>query len=249
MNCCIAMCSTRKNDKYLIECLRNIYQAYPDMYLFIHFDGCKAMDIASLGLDGVYSDLFNISQSDKRIGFANGINRVMDMIIKHEQKFDYIFRIDDDDLTTLERYDRQIEFMEARPHIHFSGTLGKIINEQGEVIDENWTYPAVDGPDMVTRFKSGGCHILHGSVVFRGSMLYDNHHLWYNPLYIAIEDYELWLRLLRLGYQYELLPERHYLYRSHGAQETRQQKQLKRNYIADQTHKYFKENWENFILD
>jgi len=65
----------------------------------------------------------------------------------------------------------------------------------------------------------------------------------------VIEDYELWFRLFRQGYKYDVVPERLYLYRVHDGQETqRHSEHGKKMAMANEIHQFYVKNWSKFLI-
>lgn len=244
MNIAVAMCYAGKNLGWLYEAISSLKSEEYLVDVFVHLDGPTVkVDENKFGKN------VHFVRSDKNVGFANGINKCLMAISKHPRAYAYIARMDDDDICLPYRLDHQVKFMLENPTVDFSGTLASIIDETGRVSLSDWHYAEETGIDMAQRFLEGGCHIVHASCIFKASMLYDHNHLWYNPLYIAVEDYDLWFRLLRQGYKYKVLPERLYLYRVHSNQETRNPKQAQRMKLCENTHAFYKQNWSMFCTN
>lgn len=237
MNVAVIMCYSGRNFNWLsqsIQCL----QSKHNLHIYLHLDGC------SLPAEFKYDNVVVIN-SLKKIGLGAGLNKCIIEIYKANIRYDYIVRMDDDDLCSTERIDKQIDFLEKNNLIDFCSTLMSIVDSNGAVIVEHHNVQAKNNCDWVDRFLAGGCYIVHAACMFKSHMLYSGH-LWYNPLYKEIEDYELWLRLFRLGYKYDVLSEYLYSYRMHPKQET-QNNLNKKNKIEQATYVYFKENWKDFL--
>jgi len=240
-NIAVIMCYCGRNERWLYQAICSLKSRH-SVTVYLHLDGCSAPVSFVLGKNIV------VIKSDSRVGYANGINKCMLEIMRNNVQFDYIARMDDDDVSTDDRLDRQVYFLEQRSDIDFCGTLLTVINKNGDIIDNNMNAQANNGINWADRFLAGGCYIANGTVMFRSKILY-NGHLWYNPLYLVIEDYELWFRLFRQGYKYDVVPERLYLYRFHQEQETQNHStHSKRMGMVYEIHKFYVENWNKFLI-
>ena len=241
-NIAVIMCYCGRNEMWLRQAIYSLKSEKHKVDIYLHLDGCQRP------VSFVLADNVKVIQSASRLGYANGINKCVLAIAKADKQYDYVARMDDDDISTDDRLDKQVAFLECNKHIDFCGCLLTVINTAGSVTDNTWMAQANNGIDWPTRFLQGGCYIANGTVMFRANILYEGH-LWYNPLYLVIEDYELWFRLFRQGYKYDLVPERLYLYRVHDGQETqRHSEHGKKMAMASEIHQFYVKNWSKFLI-
>ncbi len=126
-------------------------------------------------------------QNNERLGLAESLN----VGIRHA-KGKYIARVDADDPSFPERFERQVEFLEKNPEVVLCGTM------QRSVLPDR-SYDEIV-PCDAEELKAGllfGCEISHCSVMFRREVFIENN-WWYNPDSIA-EDYDLWTRIMFRG--------------------------------------------------
>jgi len=241
LNIAVIMCYCGRNERWLYNAICSLKSKHK-VDIYVHLDGCQRP------VSFVLDSMATVIQSLPKVGYANGINKCVLEIMRSGIKYDYIARMDDDDICTDDRLDKQVEFLESHNEIDFCGTLLCTIDTNDKVINECETHQKWNGKEWVDRFLEGGCHIANGTCMFKGKMLYEGH-IWYNPLYIVIEDYELWFRLFRQGYKYAVVEEPLYKYRVHPGQETQNGNMFhKRMSVATEIHRFYKSNWENFLL-
>lgn len=139
------------------------------------------------------------SYNDNRIrliqGPNKGISAALNLGIK-ESKGQFIARMDADDVSLPQRFEKQLEVFEKYPDIAILGTKAKLISNT-PLEYEYFVAPFFDNrPEL---FYIGilnvlnTCVICHPTVMFRKELLLKNN-LFYNENYKAGEDQELWTR-------------------------------------------------------
>ncbi len=114
---------------------------------------------------------------------------------------DYIARIDADDVNTLKRLERQIEFLNPDSHYDVIGSHSAYFNEQGKILF--LIKPPSDDKD-IKDFLNLHNPINHSSVLFdRKKILNEG---GYNESFACYEDFELWFRL-KDKLIYRIIPE------------------------------------------
>jgi glycosyltransferase involved in cell wall biosynthesis len=164
-----------------------------------------------LGIDGpMHSDITNfLKRHEQKLymvvhnpvnqGLAVILNRMIDTL----QNEDYIARLDADDLALPNRFQQQIDFMEAHPHIHVSG--GAIIESdlQPNGYRQTITYPLTHEEIAQSWFKRNA--IAHPASCVRATIYQQGHRYPVDALYN--EDLGMWLNLMKSGYHFANLPE------------------------------------------
>lgn len=140
-----------------------------------------------------------ISRLDKRIhyirgnsnrGIAAGLNECLKVA-----NGIYVARMDDDDICLSERFEKQMNFLDANTEYQWVGVLA-------DLFDENGIWGRADRPEKpesVDFFHSSP--FIHPSVMFRKSILLDNGGYKVSKETARCEDYELFMRLYAKGYK------------------------------------------------
>ena len=115
-------------------------------------------------------------------GLAKSLNNGMDIA-----QGEYIARMDSDDISLPERFEKQISFLEKNPEISLVGTSYEMFPERKIVL-----HP--DKVKFVDLLK--GCFIAHPTVMFRKAD-FEKYNLKYNETFKAAQDYDLWSRAIR----------------------------------------------------
>lgn len=214
-------------EAYLNEAIRSILaQTFADFEFIIIDDGST---------DGTRAIVEHFKSIDPRIrhidqenrGLANSLNRGLLL-----SRAELVARMDADDISHPDRLLKQVNFMDHHLGIEALGTHVRKIDATGNVIGL-WRSPSREH-EAAWRLPLGST-LPHPSVMLRKSAIeavggYDI------AIHIA-EDYDLWCRLVRSGYEITNLPECLLDYRVHSTQissvESRQQ-QLTAQSIAFQ---------------
>lgn len=169
------------NAAYLAEAIESILlQTFSDWELIIILDPSQDN---SRSIIEAYKDPRVITLMNKnKIGLPNSLNRGMEIA-----RGEYIARMDADDISLPERLEKQIAFMKIHDEIGLCGTWIKYFGDKNLVLQ----FPA-DDPTIRCNFLFEN-NIAHPTVMMRRGVIMKNH-LFYNPDFIEVEDYELWIR-------------------------------------------------------
>ncbi len=107
-----------------------------------------------------------------------------------------IARMDGDDISVPERFEKQISYMKMQPNVSVLAGFIEMINEKGQPLGywkedrENVNY------EQILEFMPGNNCIAHPSIMARAGVLKT---FKYRAEQSQSEDYDLWLRLLSAG--------------------------------------------------
>jgi glycosyltransferase involved in cell wall biosynthesis len=166
--------------------------------IYLGIDGPMHSDITTF-LKRHEQKLYKVVHNPVNQGLAVILNRMIDAL----QNEDYIARLDADDLALPNRFQQQIDFMEAQPHIHVSG--GAIIESdlQPNGYRQTITYPLTHEEIAQNWFKRNA--IAHPTSCVRATIYQQGHRYPVDALYN--EDLGMWLNLMKSGYHFANLPE------------------------------------------
>ncbi|WWR14893.1 glycosyltransferase [Lachnospiraceae bacterium JLR.KK008] len=143
-------------------------------------------------------------QKEKK-GVANALNYGLSV-----SRGEMIARMDADDIAMLERFERQMDFMEKNPQIGVLGTFAYEITMEGNI---NRLVPLPETNDEIKARLLFSCAVYHPTVMIRKSVLTENK-LCYDETKVA-EDYDLWTKLI-LCTEFANISEPLLKYRVHG---------------------------------
>ena len=170
---------------YIAEAIESILnQTFSDFEFLIINDGStdKTADIVA-----------QYAKVDKRIKFIDNkknqgliavLNQGLDLA-----RGEYIARMDSDDISMPERFEKQILYMDANPDVGVVGTAGQNFGADNSV---NISPAIVDAVELLR-----GVGFYHPSVMMRKSVI-DKYNLRYDKNFYLVEDHELWTRLLNV---------------------------------------------------
>lgn len=180
-------------EKYLKEAIESILnQTYKDFEFIIINDGSK---------DSSLEIIREYEKKDERIVVVSRENKGLIATLNEgmeRAKGKYIARMDQDDISLPERFERQIKVMKNN-NIMVCGTYTKVIDEDGKYIKDG-IVPTQDD-EIVKKLLECTNPLFHPTVMFKK---FDN--IFYNEFAHNCEDYELWLKYTEIG-KIENLPE------------------------------------------
>lgn len=141
----------------------------------------------------------------KNMGLITALNRGC-----KKARGQYIARMDADDISLPERFEKQIGFMDKHPDIGVLGTSIGIIDSEG-IEKTTWLPPT--SPEYVKWSLIFGSSLAHASTMIRKELMEAAG--YYRLKALHIEDYDLWVRLSSLT-KLENMQEILYLYRHWG---------------------------------
>lgn len=194
-------------EKYIAEAIESILnQTFTDFELIILDDGSTdgSADIAKSFTDNriVYH------HNDVNLGLANNLNIGLRMA-----RGKYIARMDGDDISLPERFQTQIDFLEAHPDIDLCSCGLQMFGTEDTV----WVRES--NPEAVKITMMFYSPVLHATSVWCRES-FEKHNLYYDQNAFPAEDYELWSRAV-FHCKLVNIPQVLYRYRIHGIQVTK----------------------------
>ena len=195
--------SVYNGEKYLKEAIDSILnQTFKDFEFLIINDA--STDNSEEILKNYKDSRIKIIFNKKNLGLTKSINKGLKIA-----KGEYIARQDADDVSSSERLEKQVRFLDTYPDYAAVGSFTKIIDEKSKVICQ------LERPVYFQEIKRAlmldNC-ITHGSVMIRKKCLLEVG--FYDEAMKRSQDYELWLRLSE-KYKLANLPEYLYSWREH----------------------------------
>jgi len=193
--------SVYNGEKYLKEAIQSILdQTFQDFEFII-------IDDASTDSSCAITQSFNdqriiLKKNSVNHGLTESLNRGI-----FWSKGEFIARMDADDISIPERFEKQIQYFESHPEISVLRTSSYIIDNVGKHIE---TRPAAPNP---MGLLNTGNRLIHGSVMFRKHITKEIGYYDYHFRYA--QDYEFWLRASK-QYQIRNMDEPLYKLRLHN---------------------------------
>ncbi|MEP4093191.1 glycosyltransferase [Reichenbachiella sp.] len=208
-------------EKYLGACLESLLnQSYSDFELIIFND---ASTDNSLDIILAYDDpRIKIINSPTNLGYVAHLNHGIAIA-----KGKYIARMDADDISMPNRFEKQISFLEQNHDYSICGTWVEPIDQPVE--KKIWQLPS-EHPAILIHHFFYNTAIAHPSVMFRKETI-DKHHIRYDPSFMPAEDYELWSRISNFT-KFKNITEPLLKYRQHPDQISQVQEKKKKDALT-----------------
>lgn len=193
---------------YLKEAVESILnQSFQDFEFIILDDG--STDDSPAYLNSLTDPRIRIIRNEKNIGITKSLN-----IGLRAAKGKYIARMDSDDVSLPQRFEKQYAFMEAHPDVFLCGS--KKTYQMGAV-SKSRRIEDMDNYRAKLLFR---CHgPAHPTVFIRREML-EKYHVEYDERLRYAQDYRLFMTVCQLGGKICILPDILLFYRKHEKQVT-----------------------------
>lgn len=174
-------------------------QSYADFDFYIQYDGNVQKDVDEY-LSGIKDSRIHINRREENKGLAFSLNELLGIIMpKH---YEYIARMDADDISMPERFEKQIEFMEAHPKTECLGTWAIEINSDGSEYYRKQMPETHEG--CWEQFMIRDC-MIHPTVMYRRSYI-EKAGVYSLDTYFG-EDTMMWAQGFAAGCKFANLPE------------------------------------------
>lgn len=174
--------------EYLSKAIENIaLQSYKDFHIYVGVDGPVGDDIKDyLNLIGAQCKVTIVWFEENR-GLACVLNDLLDICFK--EGYEYIARMDADDISSLDRFEKQMAYLKEHPEVDVVGGAIDEIDENGERRGKVIVYP--ESPEDCRSFFSKRNPHAHPAVLFR-KRFFEKAGCKYRPEYRQNQDTMLW---------------------------------------------------------
>ncbi len=198
-------------EPYLKECIESILNGTFTDFELLLIDDCSTDSSVEI-IRSVTDPRIRLVVNSRNMGIARNRNKGFDL-----SRGGYIAFVDNDDISTPDRLEKQTAFMDAHPEVGFCGSWIQEIYADGRPIENGLIeYPASDAEIRERLFRE--CPIWNPSLMIRQSVITRNN-LYHDADFTLGEDFELFVRASRVT-QMANIPEVLYLYRRHDHQAT-----------------------------
>lgn len=222
--------SVYNGEKYLKEAIDSILaQTFKDFEFLIINDGSTDN---SVNIIESYDDpRIKLINNEKNLKLIASLNKGISLA-----RGKYIARMDSDDISMPERFEKEIKFLESNPDYGLVATYYTVIDGMGSE-KYKMSYPSSN--DLIKLFLSVNCPIVHGSVMGRTELFKENP--YGSKEFSAVEDYELWVRMSKRT-KIHNIPEYLFKYRIYGESFSDTKAKLMADQTLELSKKLYKEN-------
>lgn len=193
-------------EPYLADAIRSVFaQSYSDWELIIVDDGStdRSLDIA-MSID---DPRVRVISDGKNMRLPYRLNQIV-----RESRYEYVARMDADDLMSPFRLEKQLAVLGDNPHIDLVSTGVCSVNNLG--VPVGYRTQESDRKLLLSDMLLGRSGIVHASILARRAWCLRHP---YDVDQVLTEDYELWVRAFAENdFAFSILPEPLYFYREEG---------------------------------
>ena len=176
--------AVKDGERYLRQAVDSILQQTFRDFEFIIINDCSTD--GSMNILNEYTDRrIRIYSNEENIGLTRSLNIALGYC-----RCEYVARMDADDICLPDRFNMQVDFLNAHPDVSVVGTGFMMIEEDGTPISEKH-FPTDD--DLIRWALCFYNPIVHPSVMMRLSTVKQVG--GYDPTLAQSQDYDLWWRL------------------------------------------------------
>lgn len=177
-------------------------QTYKNIHLYVGVDGPVDYDLEECLTQYEQDERVSVKWFKENRGLAIVLNDLLDICFKGN--YEYIARMDADDISKLDRIEKQMNYLQEHPEIDVVGGAIEEIDENSESRGKIIIYP--ETPDSCYKFFAKRNPHAHPSVMFRKSF-FDKAGCKYRPEYRQNQDTMLWLDGMKEGTKHANLQE------------------------------------------
>ena len=161
-------------------------QSFTDFDYYIQYDG-HVKDDVDLYLSSLKDARIHIYKRDENKGLAKSLNELLAVVMPLDYQF--IARMDADDISTPDRFEKQVNYLQNHPEVDVVGGAINEIDENGMNRGKVTSYPCT--ADECRAFFAKRNPVAHPTVMFRRSF-FDKAGWHYPTDYVRNEDTRLW---------------------------------------------------------
>ena len=183
----------KEKPNFLYECLESLEnQTVQATEIIIVYDGPITPELGSIVNKYAEKLPIKIVQLPKNVGMGNAFNEGL-----KNCSYEWVFRMDTDDICIPERFEKQINFIKQNPDIVL---LGSHIADFNDNIKDLVSYRKVPiGTEAIKRYSLYRSPFNHMTVAYKKKVAIEAGGY---KAYL-LEDYNLWLRIIAKGYKVE----------------------------------------------
>ena len=186
--------------EYVSQAVNSVlYQTFTDFEFYIQYDGLVQYDVDQY-LISIKDERIHIYKRDKNKGLAYSLNELLAVVMP--MGYEYIARMDADDISLPERLEKQVTYMDKHPECDVVGTWAIEINSNGSEFYRKQMPETHEG--CWNQFMIRDC-MIHPTVMFRRSYI-EKASVYSLDTYFG-EDTMMWAQGFAAGCEFANLPE------------------------------------------
>lgn len=186
----------RENPLHALDSITSIIkQTYINLEVIIIFDDPLNFELMKKVKSNFQDERIIYIYNKDNLGLPLSLNKGIE-----KARGKYIIRMDGDDISAVDRIERQVDFMEKNIDISLSGTYASVIDTKGHIISE---YKKPTDEKLACEYLKLGSSVIHPTWIVRAKIFkyigsYDN--------IVPAQDYAFLIKLCLGGYKIANLP-------------------------------------------
>lgn len=219
----VIMSNYNTPEEYLRSAIESILNQTYINFEFIITDDCSTDN--SLSIIESYKDKrIKILRNEENLGITKSLNKCLDVA-----KGEFVARMDGDDISLPERFEKQVEFLQSHPDHIVCGTGVELIGDwQTRHSNKHICRTIPDKESFRIHLLFGNYpNIVHPTAMFNRNLLI-KYNISYNENYRLAQDYRMWVSCSEVA-ECANIPETLLNYRIHGKAVSSDKKELQKN--------------------
>ncbi|EGY5283822.1 glycosyltransferase family 2 protein [Acinetobacter baumannii] len=191
----------KEKPEYLVKCFESIWekQILKPSEIVLVFDGPIGDELKACVQKWQLKigSCLKIVTLPQNVGLGKALNEGL-----KQCSYDWVFRMDTDDICTPDRFEKQVAFIKQNPDVVLFS--GQVIEFNQDISDANVIKIVPITHDEIKKFAQKRCPFNHMAVAYKRDVILGlggyQHHLF-------MEDYNLWLRVIGNNYKVANLPD------------------------------------------
>ena len=185
----------KENPKFLDQCFESIWdsQTTKPTEIVLVLDGPIGEELTACvqKWQSKIGSPLRVVPLPQNVGLGKALNEGL-----KQCSYNWVFRMDTDDICTSDRFEKQIKFIEQNPNVVLFG--GQILEFDQNISDADVLKAVPTTYEQIKKFSQNRCPFNHMTVAYKRDVILSlggyQHHLF-------MEDYNLWLRVIGNNYQ------------------------------------------------
>nr|AGM37791.1 Gtr5 [Acinetobacter baumannii] len=191
----------KEKPEYLEKCFESIWdkQILKPSEIVLVLDGPIGEELISYvqKWQAKINNVLKIVPLSQNVGLGKALNEGL-----KQCSYDWVFRMDTDDICTPDRFEKQVAFIRQNPDVVLFS--GQVMEFDKDITDANVLKAVPITYEEIKEFAQKRCPFNHMTVAYKRDVILGlggyQHHLF-------MEDYNLWLRVIGNNYKVANLPD------------------------------------------
>ncbi len=190
----VIMSNYNTPENYLRESIESIInQTYQNFELII-IDDCSTDNSVKI-IESYNDSRIKLIINNENLGITKSLNKGIAV-----SNGSYIARMDADDVSLPERFEKQVKFLESNPSAIVCGTAIEFVGDGAHLHKSKTFYRQLPSMEemQINLLFGNFTNIVHPSAMFNAALLKSNN-IKYNENYRYAQDYRMWVDCCRVG--------------------------------------------------